>query len=214
MSIALDKRFTDIPELETNPSRAETALLSDMSDEILVLRTQGNDMEAFEELVYRYRNNVFALSWHFVRNREDAWDLSQDVFIKAYRGIRSFRGQSSFKTWLLRITVNTCKDFLKRKRLPTVSLEHLRQGYNKGDWGKTPIRQAEKRELGNAILEALEKISCKHKMAFILREFEGMSYEEMAEVMGCSIGTVMSRLYYARKQLRKLLREMGWESEL
>ena len=164
---------------------------------------------AFEELVRRYRNDVHGLAYHYVRNREDAWDIAQEVFIKAHRAIGRFRGDSSFKTWILRITANRCKDFFKKRRLRTVSLEGsvAESGLESG--GARPDEEMASSELGRQIHVALEGLSEKHRTAFVLRELEGLSYGQMADVMKCSPGTVMSRLFHARKKLQQALLGMG-----
>ena len=181
---------------------------ADIAEEALIARAVSGEVEAFEELVRRYRNDVFALSFHFVRNREDAWDLAQEVFVKAFRSIGRFRGQASFKTWLLRITANHCKDFFKKRRLSTVPFEEVAQNQTpSGALG--PSDQALAGELGIALQQAIDQLPEKHRTAFILREFEDLSYEEMAETMGCSIGTVMSRLHHARKKLQQTLIQNG-----
>lgn len=181
----------------------------DAGDPELVARAQTGDHPAFEELVRRYRNDVFGLSYHFLRNREEAWDVSQDVFIKAYRSLKRFRGEAGFKTWLLRITANHCKDHFKKRRLATVSMDALpTQDFFAGS--SDPARELRNEELGQAIQTALDALSPKHRLAFVLREFEDMSYKEMAEVMNCSEGTVMSRLHHARKKLQNKLALLGY----
>lgn len=175
-------------------------------DATLVDWAQGGDYAAFEELVRRYRNDVFALSYHYVRDREEAWDIAQEVFIKAHRALKRFRGDASFKTWLLRITANRCKDFFKKRRLPTVSMDQLQMAQAAPD--ASPRRNLEAQELGEAIDKALATLPEKHRTTFMLREFEGLSYEDMAKVMDVSIGTVMSRLHHARKKLQKALLAM------
>ncbi len=177
-------------------------------DAALAARARTGDMEAFEVLVKQYRNDVFALSYHFVRNREEAWDLSQEVFVKAHRGLGRFRGDASFKTWLLRITANQCKDFLKKRRLDTVAFDDTR-AVDAPSSMRDPRAASEASELGSAILAALDQLPMKHRTAFVLREFDGLSYDEMAQAMGCNIGTVMSRLHHARKKLRNLLTKSG-----
>ncbi|NIA15464.1 MAG: sigma-70 family RNA polymerase sigma factor [Nitrospiraceae bacterium] len=180
----------------------------DLPERALVAQARTGDFAAFEELVRRYRNDVFRLSYHFVRNREDAWDLSQEVFIKAHRSLSRFRGEAQFKTWLLRITANQCKDALKKRRLRTVAFdERLQSEATSGAIG--PDRALQAKETGEAINEAIQGLSHKHRTAFVLREFEGLSYEEMAQAMECSLGTVMSRLHHARKKLRKRLIQLG-----
>lgn len=177
-------------------------------DSPLVALAQRGDMAAFEALVRKYRNQVYALSFHFVRDREEAWDISQEVFIKAYRSLGGFRGDASFKSWLMRITANQCKDKLKRRRLDVVSLDETLQ--TDGEAGPAGTRQqAESNELGRAIEAAVASLPAKHRMAFVLREYQGLSYEEMAKAMDCNLGTVMSRLHHARKKLQHALVRMG-----
>ena len=169
---------------------------------------QRGDFSAFEKLVQHHRNDVFRLAFHYVRSREEAWDLSQEVFIKAYNSLGGFRHEANFKTWLLRITANQCKDYLKKRRLATVAFDDTLRADAVTDM-LGPGRALEAQELGAAIQKALDMLSHKHKTAFMLREFEGYSYEEMAQIMGCSVGTVMSRLHHARKKLQDSLRKMG-----
>jgi len=190
----------DERELQANPSEA--------ADATLVSQARTGNAPAFEELVRRYRNDVFALSFHFVRNREDAWDISQEVFVKAYKSLRRFRGDASFKTWLMRIAANHCKDQLKKRRLKTVPFDEA-IATEAPSAVPGPGQRVEALELGEAIERAVDGLSAKHRMAFVLREYEGLSYEEMAQVMGCSLGTVMSRLHHARKNLQHALVRMG-----
>lgn len=180
----------------------------EVTEAAVVARAQAGDFAAFEELVRRYRNDVFRLAHHFVRDREEAWDLSQEVFIKVHRSLRGFRGHANFRTWLLRVTTNQCKDYLKKRRLPTVAFdEALRTDAPSG--APSPGNALAAREVGDAINVALQRLSHKHRTVFVLREFEGLSYEEIAGVMGCSLGTVMSRLHHARRKLQQVLIRMG-----
>lgn len=177
-------------------------------DATLVAWARKGDADAFAELVRRYRNDVFGLAMHYVGQREDAWDIAQEVFVKAHRSLGRFRGDASFKTWVLRITSNQCKDFFKKRRLPTVSMDAaVRESAASSLAG--PEQAAEAREIGEGIQQALGTLPHKHRTAFILREFEGMSYDEMAEAMGCNLGTVMSRLHHARRKLREQLKKSG-----
>ncbi len=208
MSIALETPvLCEISEKEEQ--EPQEAVIADSHDAELVARARTGDPNAFELLVRRYRNEVFAFSYHFLRNREQAWDVSQEVFIKAHRALTRFRGDASFKTWLMRITANQCKDFLKKRRLQTVSFDDGRYAQDAPTHVLAPDRSLEAQEIGEAVEQALAKLSHKHRTAFILREFEGLSYEEMAQVMDCSIGTVMSRLHHARKKLQRGLIQMG-----
>ena len=176
-------------------------------DKTLAMRACDGDSEAFESLVRRNRNEVYALCWYFTRNREDAWDLSQEVFIKAWRALKRFRGDSSFKTWLMRIAANHSKDHLKKKRLNTASFDDALQAPD-AESSANPAEEAASNELGAAIDAAVQQLPPKHQMAFILREYKGLSYQEMAEVMQCNVGTVMSRLFNARKRLQDLLNDV------
>lgn len=209
MSISMDVRLLfgsltaeeDHVEKRTPPREA--------SDAELVSRAQTGEEAAFEELVRRYRNDVYGLSYHFLRNREEAWDVSQEVFIKAYRSLGRFRGEAGFKTWLLRIAANHCKDHFKKRRVPTVSMDAMpTQDLFPSD--TDPGKQLRDNELGIAIQEALDSLPAKHRTAFVLREFEDMSYKDMAKVMNCSEGTVMSRLHHARKKLQNKLARLGF----
>ena len=178
-------------------------------DAALVRAAQAGDHQAFEGLVRRHRNDVFAVAFHFLRNREEAWDIAQEAFIKAHRALKRFRGDAQFKTWLLRITANQCKDYLKKRRVQTVEYDDRREAADPASSGQRPDEALAAEELGDAIRIAVDALPVKHRTVFILREFEGLSYEQMAEVIGCNIGTVMSRLHHARKKLQNHLIRMG-----
>lgn len=178
-------------------------------DLLLVERARQGDQQAFESLVRRYRNEVYAMCHHFVRNREEAWDLSQEVFVKAYRALDRFRGDSGFKSWLMRIAANHAKDHLKRRRLDTVAFDDSHRVDSPASSMAGPDRGLELKELGRVIDQAVQSLPKKHQTAFMLREYEGLSYQEMAGVMGCSVGTVMSRLFHARHKLQDILKRLG-----
>lgn len=194
-------------------ARAAAAAPDGAADAGLVARARRGEYAAFEELVRRYRNDVVGLAYHYLRDREEAWDISQEVFVKVHGSLGRFRGDASFKTWILRITANRCKDYFKKRRLKTVVFDEAAPGgRGAGDLASGipgPAEALEARELGEAIQAALDTLPEKHRTAFVLREFEGLSYEEMAGVMGCRMGTVMSRLHHARKKLRKALAGIG-----
>lgn len=199
----------DVGLVNTNHTKkTPTDQLAADSDIAMVRAVLEGDTAAFETLVRRYRNDVYALSYYFVHNREDAWDISQEVFIKAHRSLARFRGDAGFKTWLLRIAANHAKDFLKKKRLDVVPFNDALKADAESP-GDTPERRLEMTELGEAIEGAVAELPIKQRTAFVLREFEDMSYQEMANVMQCSIGTVMSRLHHARKKLQKALKKKG-----
>ena len=199
MNACADNCDRDIPQ---------TQMGSGADDGPLVKRAREGSAEAFEALVRRYRNQVYALCYHFVRSREDAWDLAQETFVNAHRALPSFRGESGFKTWLMRIAANRCKDHIKKKRLDTVPFDDAQPAD-----GPAPLPQPDealqRRELARAIDLAVQNLPLRHRTAFILREYEGLSYQEMADVMECNIGTVMSRLFHARRKLQEALRGTG-----
>ena len=177
-----------------------------------VRAAQAGDREAFDALITRYRDVVYSVAYRFARDPDLALDLAQDVFIRAYRGIKSFRGRSSFSTWLYRIAMNTCIDYT-RKQSRSVSSRSVPEEVAEfadtvpGERGPflDPSENALAGELGEQIERAIDALPSYHKSVFVLYEIEGLSYKEIAEVVGCSIGTVMSRLHYARRKLRKML---------
>ncbi|MBD3368643.1 MAG: sigma-70 family RNA polymerase sigma factor [Candidatus Eisenbacteria bacterium] len=177
-----------------------------------VRAAQAGDRDAFDALITRYRDVVYAVAYRFARDPDLALDLAQDVFIRAYRGIGSFRGRSSFSTWLYRIAMNTCIDYTRKQSRSVASRsvpEEVAEFADAvpGERGPflDPSENALAGELGEQIERAIEALPPYHKSVFVLYEIEGLSYKEIAEVVGCSIGTVMSRLHYARKKLRKML---------
>jgi RNA polymerase sigma-70 factor, ECF subfamily len=186
------------------------------ADDVLVHQAQGGDMQAFEELVARHRDKVYARAYSMMRNEEDAVDLSQEAWVKAWQRLRQFQGGSSFATWLTRIVINLCLDALRRqKRLQAESVEEL--SAEGGLERHLPLVQVdmleglEREELRRRIDAGLSQLSDAHRTVLILHEFEGLEYKECAKRMGCSIGTIMSRLFYARRRLASLLAGLGEE---
>ena len=178
----------------------------------LVRRAQRGDLQAYDELVKLYQERIYATIYHMTSNHEDANDLAQDSFIKAFQALKSFKGGSSFYTWLYRIAVNKTINFLKqRKNRVHMSLNDLDfNTENNPDLvalisDKTPRRAAGLKELQEKLNAAMLKLSESHRLVVALHDVQGMSHEEVAQVMGCNIGTVRSRLFYARQQLQSLL---------
>lgn len=182
----------------------------------LVKRARNGDRDAFGELMERYQRKIFGLCYGMVRNKDDAMDLVQETFVKVYKNLGRFEGQSSFYTWTYRIATNCCIDFLRKaKRNRTVDYDDAiaRDEDDAVDGGMllpsrlgvNPSKVYGRRELMEKIEEALQSLSENHRQAILLREVEGLSYQEMAEVMEISIGTVMSRLHHARKNMQKYL---------
>ena len=188
---------------------------SEPDDRALVERCQAGELEAYEALVRRYRQRVYSLAYGMLRNEQDATDLSQETFVQAWQANLGFKKNASFYTWLYRITTNLCIDFVrKRDRRPTVPFEETVDPDSDADVEVAPSSQrlpdeeVRRKELREQIDAALQELSPEHRAVIQLREYEGMDYAEIAKAVGCQIGTVMSRLHYARKHLQKLLKEV------
>jgi RNA polymerase sigma-70 factor (ECF subfamily) len=197
------------PAERTDQEPAADAPTAEMD---LVLRAQRGDLKAYDELVQRYQERIYATVYHMTSNHEDANDLAQDSFIKAYQALKSFKGGSSFYTWLYRIAVNKTINFLKQRKNRThMSLNDLDfNTENNPDLvalisENTPRRDAGLKELQEKLNAALLKLSEPHRLVVVLHDVQGQSHEEIAEIMECNIGTVRSRLFYARQQLQSLL---------
>ena len=192
------------------PEPQEAAEASEADDLTLVRRAQaGEDMGAYDQLVRRYQERLYATVYHMTSNHEDANDLVQETFIKAFRALKSFKGDSSFYTWIYRIAVNKTINFLKqRKNRVQMSLNDLDFNVeNDPDLvalisEKTPRRSLHLSELQEKLNGALRKLSEHHRMVVVLHDVQGLSHEEVGRIMDCNVGTVRSRLFYARQQLQ------------
>jgi RNA polymerase sigma factor RpoE len=183
---------------------------ADLLDErVLVKRAQRGDMRAFDELVRRYQERIYATVYHMTANHEDANDLAQESFIKAYQALKSFKGDSSFFTWIYRIAINKTINFLKQKK----NRSHM--SLNDLDFNaehdpdlvsliseKTPRREINLVELQEKLNTAMQKLSHVHRLVVTLHDVQGLSHEEISKIMDCNTGTVRSRLFYARQQLQ------------
>jgi RNA polymerase sigma-70 factor (ECF subfamily) len=198
MAEPIERRDTKSPEAEE-----ETELVS---------RARHGDLDAYDSLIKRYQERIYATIYHMTSNHEDANDLAQESFLKAYQALKSFKGGSSFYTWLYRIAVNKTINFLKQRK----NRQHL--SLNDMDFNaehdpdlvalisdKTPRREAGLTELQQKLNEALLKLSEPHRLVVVLHDVQGLSHEEIAKVADCNIGTVRSRLFYARQQLQSIL---------
>ncbi len=180
-------------------------------DEALVKASQKGDMGAFEELVARHRDKLYARALSMLRNEDDAVDLSQEAWVKAWQRLQQFHGDSSFATWMTRIVINLCLDQLrKQKRLKADSIEQMEEETGGVErqmpvFNPNPTEGLERSELRQRIDKALAQLSYEHRTVLILHEFEELEYKLIAKKMGCSIGTVMSRLFYARRRMAGLL---------
>src|SRR5687768_14236395 len=183
-----------------------------VDDRILVSRAQAGDYAAFDILIQRYQERVYATVYHMTSNHEDANDLTQEAFIKAHKALGSFKGDSSFFTWVYRIAVNKTINFLKsRKNKIHLSLNDLDfNAEHDPDLvafvsEKTPRRDAGLSELQEKLNEAMQRLSDVHRLVVTLHDVQGMSHEEISKIMDCNTGTVRSRLFYARQQLQGYL---------
>jgi RNA polymerase sigma-70 factor, ECF subfamily len=194
-----------------------TLAQADVSELDLVKQCQAGNTEAFDQLVTRYRTRVFAMIYNMVHNEQDARDLAQDSFVKAWKSIRHFRGRSSFYTWIYRIVMNVTIDWLRKKQVKgagtefndAIQLKEIEPSSRtapKAD--PLPHERMERSEIRARIDNAIAQISPEHRAVILMKEIEEMQYHEIAEALGCSIGTVMSRLFYARKKLQNLLRDV------
>jgi RNA polymerase sigma-70 factor, ECF subfamily len=192
----------------------ETASGSSAADDTpLVRRAQSGDEDAYEELVRRHQHRIYGLCYHLTSNHEDAADLAQDAMIKAWKALRSFKGDSSFYTWLYRIAYNTVLNHLKqrRHRTPHLSLDDL--DFNAEHTPEllelistiTPRRDVGLAELHQKLNEAMQRLSEEHRTVVTLHDIQGLPHDTIAEILQCNPGTVRSRLHYARQQLQGLL---------
>lgn len=183
-------------------------------DSELVEQARAGSEAAFGQLVERYQRKIYAMALHVVRDPDDARDVVQDAFVKAYRALGSFQGQSAFYTWLYRIAMNLCIDRTRAsKRALKVEFDETINRDEEGDSGISPqrigfdpARALADGEIRVRVNEALARLSNIHRTVLVLREVEGLAYKEIAEAMHCSEGTVMSRLFHARKRMQEMLR--------
>ena len=189
---------------------------ADTADRELVERSQRGELRAYDDLVRRYQERIYATLYHMTSNHEDAHDLAQDAFVRGWRAIQSFKGDSSFYTWIYRIAVNRTLNFLKqrRNRTPHLSLNDLDFGAeNNPDLvafvsEKTPRRETVLNELQSRLNAAIQKLSEEHRMVVIMHDVQGMPHEEIGKILNCNPGTVRSRLFYARQQLQSWLSDL------
>jgi RNA polymerase sigma factor (sigma-70 family) len=203
---------TEPARTEASPSEPAPLPLADQADDLLVRASLAGDLEAYDELVRRYQQRVYTTIYNMTANHEDANDLVQEAFIRGFQALNSFKGDSSFYTWVYRIAVNKTLNFLKsRKNKQAMSLNDLDlNAENDPDLvalvsENTPRRDLALSELQEKLNEALLKLSEPHRMVVVLHDVQGVSHEEIARMLDCNIGTVRSRLFYARQQLQSHL---------
>ena len=180
-----------------------------LADDKLLELSKSGDIEAFEQLISLYEKKVYTIAYRFMGNHEDASDLAQEAMLKAYRAVKKFRGDASFKTWLYHITANVCRDELrKRSKRKETSLDEplvFEEGEvtrETPDWTNVPEQVYEDKELQVYLHGLIQALTPDYKMVVVMREIQGFSYEEISQQLDCSLGTVKSRLSRARKMLK------------
>jgi len=184
-------------------------------DRALIARAQAGDKEAFRKLVERHQRRAFAIAMSLVRDENDARELVQDAFLRVYKGLANFQGGSSFFTWLYRIITNLSIDLIRKPSHKNTDLDESRLELEEDQEaqfpflsridGADPVDAVRRREIGARLQTALDALPSYHRGVIVMREVEGLSYEEMAQVMGVSKGTIMSRLFHARQKLQRAL---------
>ncbi|MBT4224914.1 MAG: sigma-70 family RNA polymerase sigma factor [Opitutae bacterium] len=203
---------TENTNTEVLPNRKP--LNADSTDSQLIELVNEGHTNAFSALVLRYRDRVFSVVYNMTSNREDANDVTQDVFVKAFQNIHRFQQKSTFFTWLYRIAVNTTISFIKKNRnRQFFSLENFEEEGISGKLAeilssrKHSRRELMLHELQEKLNEALQKLSVKHRTTVVLFEIEGLSHKDIGEILNCSEGTVRSRLHYAKNELQNYMKE-------
>ncbi len=183
-----------------------------LSEQELIRSAQEGNALAFEQLIAEHQKRIFSIAYRIAGNTEDASDMAQEVLIKIFRNLKNFRGDSKFSTWLYRVATTTCLDEQKKQRRhtafsldETIDTEDGNIATDPVDTGPTPEESLERKMMHQAIHQAIGKLKKEHQKVILLREVQGLSYEEIATILHCSEGTVKSRINRAREQLKKIL---------
>jgi RNA polymerase sigma-70 factor, ECF subfamily len=183
------------------------------TDEELVARAQGGDIESFNQLIVRWERPIYALAYRVIGREEDARDVCQDAFLRAYRALPGFKGQAKFSSWLYRIALNLCRDWIRRQRRAPVS--QLPEDTDASELAAEtgPVESIEdlvaRRELSAIVADAMSVLSDEQRTAIILKEYHGMTFQEIADMQGCPLSTVKTRLYQGLSLLRRRLEQQG-----
>jgi len=183
-----------------------------VTDEELVARSRGGDHESFNQLVVRWERPIYALAYRVIGREDDARDVCQETFLRAFRSLPGFRGQAKFSSWIYRIALNLCRDWIRReRRAPFVEVP---EGLQLGDLSPSVPddsveQQASRRELGDHVARAMEQLTPEQRATIVLKEYEGFTFSEIAELQGVPLSTVKTRLYQGLAVLRRELREQG-----
>ena len=198
-----------------------------MNDEELVARATAGDLDSFNQLVTRWERPIYALAYRTLGREEDAHDVVQEAFLRAYRGLRGFKGQAKFSSWLYRITLNLCRDWIRReRRAPLVQVPEGTDPIDLADQRVAPTESVEelvaRREMSAAVAKAMAELPEEQRTAIMLKEYHGLTFQEIAEQLDCPLSTVKTRLYQGLSVLRRRLerrqaeeaslRRATWES--
>ena len=187
-----------------------------MSDEELVARSMGGDLDSFNQLVLRWERPIYALAYRVIGREEDARDVAQETFLRAFRALGGFKGQAKFSSWLYRITLNLCRDWIRRERRAPVS--QAPEGVDIIELaGEAPATESiedlvSRKQLGQAVSRAMALLPEDQRTAIILKEYHGLTFQEIADLLGCPLSTVKTRLYQGLTVLRRQLQEAGVQS--
>jgi RNA polymerase sigma-70 factor, ECF subfamily len=186
------------------------------TDEELVARSMGGDLDSFNQLVLRWERPIYALAYRVIGREEEARDVAQETFLRAFRALKGFKGQAKFSSWLYRITLNLCRDWIRRERRTPVSQAPEGVDIIELAGEATPSESIEdlvsRHELGRVVGKAMSQLPEEQRTAIILKEYHGLTFQEIAELLDCPLSTVKTRLYQGLTVLRKQLREAGVES--
>ena len=187
------------------------------TDEELVARSMGGDLDSFNQLVLRWERPIYALAYRVIGREEDARDVCQETFLRAFRALKGFKGQAKFSSWLYRITLNLCRDWIRRERRQPVA--QAPEGVDLLDLASevTPAESIEdlvaRREMGRAVAKAMAELPDEQRTAIILKEYHGLTFQEIADLLDCPLSTVKTRLYQGLTVLRRQLAREGMSAK-
>lgn len=185
------------------------------TDEDLVARARGGDLDSFNQLVQRWERPIYALAYRVIGRDEDARDVAQEAFLRAYRALPGFKGQAKFSSWLYRITLNLCRDWMRRERRTPVAQAPEGVDLLELATESTPSESIEdlvaRKELGRAVAKAMSNLPDEQRTAIILKEYQGLTFQEIADLLECPLSTVKTRLYQGLSVLRRQLEQAGVE---
>ena len=186
------------------------------TDEELVARSRGGDLDSFNQLVVRWERPIYALAYRVIGREEDARDVAQETFLRAFRALSGFKGQAKFSSWLYRITLNLCRDWIRRERRAPVAQApegmDLVELASEAEPSESIEDLVARRELGRAVAKAMAMLPDEQRTAIVLKEYHGLTFQEIADLLDCPLSTVKTRLYQGLGVLRKQLAQAGVES--